>query len=214
MSAANSHHTNPHLLVDMDGTLVDSTAVVESTWQAFAARHGLDAAEVIAFAHGRPTSATTHHFLADEELAAHEASTLQQLEEEAVDGIVEVPGAASFITSLDPQAWVLVTSAGRTLATNRMGIAGVPVPPHCVFAEDITHGKPDPQPYLLGAERLGVAARDCIALEDSPAGVRSAAAAGARVVVVGQLTDFDGEFPRIPDFRGLTLDALARLARG
>ncbi|MEL4359003.1 MULTISPECIES: HAD-IA family hydrolase [unclassified Luteococcus] len=201
------------LLIDMDGTLVDSTAVVEQTWTDFCARHGLDPAEVIAYAHGRPSTDTTHHFLADPGLAQRENDRIVAHETHVTEGITAMPGAVDFIAALPRDTWALVTSANRELATNRLGVAGIPLPDACVFSEDITRGKPDPQPYLLAAERLGVEIADCVVLEDSDAGIRSGMASGATTVVVGALDRFDDQLLRIPDFHRVTPAVLfARLA--
>lgn len=198
--------TSPHdiveaLLLDMDGTLVDSTAVVERTWADFSARHGLDLTTVLAYAHGRPTASTTAHFLDDPVLAAHEAARLAALEEDTVDGIVEVPGAAALVASLPPDRWAVVTSAGRRLAERRLAAAGVARPAVMVTADDVTRPKPDPEGFLLAARRLGVPAHACAALEDSDAGVRAAVASGARTVVVGTLATYDETLERVLDLR-------------
>lgn len=212
--AAPGTDDRPCLLIDMDGMLVDSTALVESTWTDFAALHGLDAAEVIDFAHGRPTGATVAHFLTDPDLAQRETASLRAHEEGTSEGVVEIPGAAAFLTTVPAGRWALVTSASRLLATNRMLAAGLEPPETGIYSDDITAGKPDPQSYLLGAERLGVVPGDCVALEDSRAGIASALAAGAHVLVVGDVADHDGELPRVPDLRGLTYDDVVRLALG
>ena len=203
---------DPRLLIDMDGTLVDSTVLVEATWTDFASRYGLDAAEVIRFAHGRPIGATVARFLSDPVLVERETASLRTHEEGTSEGVVEVPGAAALLATVPADRWALVTSASRLLAFNRMRTAGLEPPETGVFSDDITAGKPDPQPYLLGAKLLGVPPADCVALEDSRAGIASAVAAGARVIVVGGVTDHDGELPRVPDLRGLTYDAVVRLA--
>ena len=207
-------HQDPCLHIDMDGTLVDSTALVESTWTDFASRYDLDAAEVISFAHGRPTGATVARFLSDPVLVERETASLRAHEEGTSEGVVEVPGAAAFLATVPAGRWALVTSASRLLATSRMRAAGLEAPETGVFSDDITAGKPDPQPYLLGAELLGVPPAACVALEDSRAGIASAVAAGARVLVVGDVTDHDGQLPRVPDLRGLTYDDVVRMALG
>lgn len=193
----------PTFLIDMDGTLVDSTAVVERAWREMAARHGLDADEIIAFRHGRPTGPTTSHFLPDAAVAEAEERHIDEFEEHTVEGIVEIPA----------EDWALVTSAGATLATKRMVAAGLELPRTCVFADDIGHGKPHPEPYLLAAERMGRGTSECIVLEDSDAGVESALAAGCGVIVVGQLTRFDDALPRVPDLRDATPASLSALVR-
>lgn len=190
------------LLFDMDGTLVDSTAVVERTWADFSARHGLDVEEVLAYAHGRPTASTTAHFLDDAEEAVQEAARLAALEEVTVDGIVEVPGAAALVSGLPEDRWAVVTSAGRRLAERRLDAAGVPRPAVLVTADDVARPKPDPEGYLLAARLLGVSADACIAFEDSDAGVRAAVASGARTVVVGTLSSHDGTLQRVVDLSG------------
>jgi HAD superfamily hydrolase (TIGR01509 family) len=174
------------LLFDMDGTLVDSTAVVERTWGAFADRHGVDLSRILAFSHGRRTEETVAAFAPVG--VDIEAETRRLVEREVVEteGIVAVAGAAELLTSLPRGSWALVTSASRALAEARMAAAGLPVPPVLVSAGDVTSGKPSPEGYLTAAERLGVAPEEAIVLEDAEAGLLAAVASGARTLVVGE----------------------------
>lgn len=190
------------LLFDMDGTLVDSTALVEAIWNDFAELHHLDIGEVLDFAHGRPTGATVHRFLSDPELAARETARLVAYEESTTEGVREVPGAAALIAALPRASWAVVTSASRVLATNRMAAAGIPLPELLVSADDITRGKPDPQGYLLAAEALGVDIASTVVFEDSAAGIQAGRASGARTVAIGCLAAVDGDLDRFEDFRG------------
>lgn len=176
-------------LFDMDGTLVDSTAVVESVWTAFAGRHGVDASALLAYAHGRQAVDTVAHFLpalTDDERADLVGALVAE-EVTRTDGIVEIPGAVALLQRLvaDGAPVAVVTSAPRELAVARLLAAGVPVPEVLVAAEDVTHGKPDPEGYLRAAELLGVPIEDCVVFEDAEAGIAAAVASGARVVVVG-----------------------------
>ncbi|MDN3477167.1 HAD-IA family hydrolase [Curtobacterium sp. APC 4022] len=201
------------VLFDMDGTLVDSTAIVEGAWSRFGAEQDLDPQTILGFSHGRQTIDTIRHFLPD--LAPDEqrrvALELVNDEVENTDGIIEVPGAGAFVRRLlaagVPVA--LVTSAPRDLAVNRMRAADVPVPDAVVAADDVEHGKPHPDGYLRGAALLGVAAEDCLAFEDAPAGLEAALASGATTVAVGTLAsaDLPADLVRITGYDGVTVTA-------
>ena len=199
-------------LFDMDGTIVDSHAVVEAVWSDFGRRHGLDPAEILAYAHGRQAADTVAHFLPDlpAERRAELVAGLVAEELTRTDGIVEVPGASALLTAL-AEAGVpvaIVTSAPRELAVVRLEAAGVPLPEVLVAAEDVSRGKPDPQGFLLAAERLGVPIARCVVFEDAEAGLVAAVASGGRVVVVGghssattdgleRLRDYTGDVPGV-----------------
>lgn len=173
------------LLFDMDGTLVDSTAVVERTWRSFAGRHGLDLARILAVSHGRRTEETVAEFAPAGVDVEAETRRLVAQEVSDTDGIVAVSGAAQLLASLPTGSWALVTSAGRALAEARMAAAGLPVPPVLVSADDVTAGKPSPEGYLTAADRLGVASEQTVVFEDAEAGLLAAVASGARTLVVG-----------------------------
>lgn len=198
-------------LFDMDGTLVDSTAVVEEAWSRFGATHGIDPVEILAFSHGRQTIDTVRRFLPDlpEDEQRDIVDAMIAAEIAYVDGIVEVPGAGAFVQRLlDLGAPVaLVTSAPRELAVERMTAAGVPVPEALVPSEDAERSKPHPEGYLRGAALLGVPAEQCLAFEDAPAGVEAALASGATTVVVGDLeASVTAGLPRIAGYTGLTVE--------
>jgi sugar-phosphatase len=194
-------------LFDMDGTLVDSTAVVETIWRDFCRQHGVDEAVLVPWAHGRRTPDTVRHFLPDmpdDEVDAI-ATDLEGREQQTMAGIVEIPGARDLLVSLD-LPWAVVTSASRELAVRRMVAAGLPLPEVLVPADEIEHGKPHPAGYLRAAELLSVAPPDCVVFEDAEPGVHSALATGARVVVVGGLdSPGTGGLDRVPDLRDVRL---------
>ena len=171
-------------LFDMDGTLVDSTAVVENEWHRFSNQFGLDAREVIAYAHGRQTLDTVVHFIGDNDEARAAAEELDARELIILDGIVAIAGAETLLSRLPDDRWALVTSASRQLAENRMRAAGLPLPAVMICAEDVRDGKPSPEGYLKAAEQLGYSAGECLVLEDAAAGIRAGNASGARVIAV------------------------------
>lgn len=190
----------------MDGTLVDSTAVVEAGWGGFAERYGLDLAAVLAHAHGRPTRETVRAFAppyADLETIVRE---FEEQELVRVQGVVEVPGAAAFVASVPSDSIAIVTSAPADLLQVRMEAAAVGLPRMLVVSTDVERGKPAPDPYLRAAQLLGVAPQDALVFEDSDAGIRSALAAGMQTVVVGSYRGPAAEgLPAIRDFEHVSV---------
>jgi len=168
------------LLFDLDGVLIDSTPAVTRVWSQWAAEHGFDPAEVTRQAHGRPSIATIRDFLPDADAEA-ENNKVERAELNDLAGVVPLPGATELLTALPAGCWNVVTSCTRALAEVRLRAAGLPVPPSMITASDVTRGKPDPEPYLKGAARLGLPAAECLVLEDVPAGIRAGKSAGARV---------------------------------
>ncbi|MFF3071052.1 HAD-IA family hydrolase [Kitasatospora sp. NPDC057936] len=187
MPAAPVRLTARALLLDMDGTLVDSDAVVERCWRRWAAVHGLDPAAVLAVAHGRQGHATMAELLPGRPVEENLADNRRMLAAERADtdGVVPVPGAPAFLAALAGLPHALVTSADEPLARVRMAAAGLPLPGVLVTAESVGASKPDPEGFLKGAATLGFPPADCLAFEDSGAGIAAARAAGLRVVGIG-----------------------------
>jgi sugar-phosphatase len=171
------------LLFDMDGVLVDSTPAVARVWTGWARKHGLDPETVVKMAHGRPSIATIRELLPHTD---HEADDrkVERLEIEDVAGIVALPGAIELLRALPASRYAIVTSATRSLAEVRLRAAGIAVPENLVTARDVKRGKPNPDPYVMGAKLLGVRPTECVVIEDAPSGVRAGKAAGARVVAL------------------------------
>jgi mannitol-1-/sugar-/sorbitol-6-phosphatase len=196
------------LLFDMDGTLVDSTASVERAWGRFAGRHGLEASAILAVAHGRPTIEVVAEFAPHGVDVVAETDRIEAEEIDRTDGISEIPGSAALLSGLDRDRWAVVTSATRALTVRRLAAVGIPLPKILVAADDVTRGKPHPQPYMLAAKALGFDAAEAVVFEDAPAGLASARAAGAATVVVG---DYKGEasegLPRVPDMLSVSVSA-------
>ncbi|WP_405672235.1 HAD family hydrolase [Streptomyces sp. NBC_01530] len=179
------------LLLDMDGTLVNSDAVVERCWRRWSERHGLDAAEVMKVVHGRQGHASMALLLPDRPMEHNLADNARMLAEETadMDGVVAIPGAPEFLASLCGVPHALVTSADVPLSTARMAAAGLELPDVRVTAESVGASKPDPEGFLKGAAELGVDPADCIVFEDSAAGIQAGRSAGMRVVGVGARAD-------------------------
>jgi sugar-phosphatase len=171
------------ILFDLDGVLIDSTEAVTRHWQEWAQRHGLDIDAIMQVAHGRRTLETMRlvapHLASEQEVERFTAA-------EVVDrqGVVVIDGALGLLQSLPPDAWTIVTSGSRDLASARLRNCGLPAPAVMVTADDVVNGKPHPEPYLLGARLLGLPAEQCVVIEDAPAGLAAASAAGMRSVGV------------------------------
>lgn len=172
------------LLFDLDGTLIDSLHAVDRSWATWALRHGLDPAEVLPQVHGRRSIETIRVLLPEADAEA-ENLVLRQIESSDTRGVSALPGALELLTMLPAHRWGVVTSGTSDVAIARLSATGLPVPPAAVFGEDVSFGKPHPEPYLLGATYLGVDPKDIVAFEDTAAGLQSIIAAGMRAVSVG-----------------------------
>src|SRR5262245_40089527 len=177
------------VLFDLDGVLVDSTPAVARVWSWWAKRYGFDPDETVRIAHGRPSIATIRELLPN---ANHEAENreVERREMEDVEGVIPLPGALELLTTLPSDRWAIVTSCTKQLAYVRIRAARLPEPKFIVTSDDITRGKPDPEPFVKGAKALSFAPSECVVIEDAPAGIRAGKAAQACVVAL-QTTDHD-----------------------
>src|SRR5215203_466502 len=171
------------ILFDLDGVLADSTPSVIRAWSAWARRVGLDPEELLPKVHGRRAIETIRAARPDLDAEA-ELATLVADEATDNDDTHEIPGAGAFVRALPPEAWAIVTSGLRPVATARLVAAGIPRPRIMITAESIERGKPNPECYLKGAEALGVRPEDCVVVEDAPIGAEAARAAGMRLVAL------------------------------
>ena len=172
-------------LIDLDGTLVASQDAQTRVWSAWARMRGVDVRPLLA-AHGMTHTGKIRRYAPHLDALA-EAALVEAMEIADTDGVIALPGAAQLLGS----GWLMavVTSATRRLANVRLAAAGLVPPGVMVCAEDVTHGKPHPEPFRRGADLLGVPPRRCVAFEDAPAGVAAAVAAGAYVVAVTSTVD-------------------------
>jgi mannitol-1-/sugar-/sorbitol-6-phosphatase len=169
------------ILFDLDGVLVDSTRAVDREWREWAARKGVDGDAVMAVAHGVRTIEVIRR-VAPHLDAEVEAAAIENHEAHDQRGVTVMPGAADLLNSIPAERWGVVTSGSRLLAQNRLRYCGLPVPDVLVTSDDVTNGKPHPEPYLLGAQRMGFRPEECLVIEDAPAGIQSARAAGMSVI--------------------------------
>jgi mannitol-1-/sugar-/sorbitol-6-phosphatase len=178
--------TGDALLIDLDGTLVDSHASIAAGWGAWARRYDVDLATVLDIMPGRNATSVMREVRPDlpESVLAQEYGRLLASEIADAGSVTAMPGARELLDSLPGDRWGLVTSSTRELAEARLKAAGLPVPEVLIGGEAVAVGKPDPAGYLAAAEWLGVAPDRSLVIEDAPAGVAAALAAGMTVIAL------------------------------
>lgn len=172
------------ILFDLDGVLVDSLSLIERILREWAAEHGLDGDKAVALSHGR-RDIDVVRVIAPHLNAEAESRRIVECEEQDLDGLTATRGAARLLSALPADAWAIVTSGTRAVAQGRLAAARLPQPKILVAADDIQHGKPHPEGYLTAAALLGATPARCIVVEDAPAGVRAAYAAGMQCIGIG-----------------------------
>ncbi len=202
------------IVFDLDGVLVDSTALVEQQWRRWASARGLRPEPFLRVCHGRRAVETIR--LAAPQLDAEAEVAAFKPEPEVVEAaqvIRPVAGAARLLAALPPRTWGVATSGPRAAASARLRRAGLPVPAVLVCAEDVAKGKPSPDVYLKAARDLNIPPTACLVLEDAPAGVDAARAAGMAVVGVAT-THRPHQLPADACTHDLTGVHLGRIDRG
>lgn len=202
-------HTFAAVLFDLDGVLIDSQAAIRRRWEWWAEQHNIPFEDVEAVFHGRPMAEVV------EAVAPHldvetEKERMARFTEDDAAGLTAFEDAASLLHRLPDERWTIATSGRRRTATTRMRQTNLPIPDTLVTADDVAHGKPAPDPYRLAAKRLGVAPARCLAIEDAPAGIRSAQRAGATVVAIASTSSPDALTAAtavLPHLRALQIDA-------
>ncbi len=204
------------ILFDLDGVLLDSTGSVERQWRIWAREQGIDVEKTMAVAHGvraiEVIRAVAPHLDAEAEVRK-----LESREAADRDGVAVMPGAAELVRAIPAGLWCVVTSGTRHLASTRLRLAGIPVPDVMITADDVTNGKPHPEPYLKGAELLGVNPAECLVIEDAPAGIQSAHGCGMKVIALtstypaSALSEADAVIPRLERIQ-VAVDGARKLA--
>jgi len=169
------------VLFDLDGVLVDSTRSVERQWRLWAEEHNIDPEKILEIAHGRRTVEVIQ-LLAPHLQLETEVRRVEEREPDDTGGVAVMPGAAGLLKAIPEGLWAVVTSGTTHLATSRLRHANLPVPKVLVSADEVKEGKPHPEPYLMGARLLGRQAADCLVIEDAPAGIEAAHAAGMKAI--------------------------------
>ena len=160
---------------------MDSTGSVTRQWRRWAEEQNLDPDKVVEIAHGVRTIEIVRR-LAPQLDAQAETLRLEKREADDQEGVSVMAGAADLLRSIPEGRWCVVTSGTRYLATARLQLGNLPMPKVLVSADDVSMGKPHPEPYLMGARLLGVNPTECLVIEDAPAGIRAAHAGEMKAI--------------------------------
>jgi sugar-phosphatase len=169
------------ILFDMDGILISSLGSVERSWTAWARMRGIEPERALSVAHGRRAIDTVKFLRPDLDSEA-ELKVIEDLEVADNEGLHVLPGVLDLLAALPAARWTVVTSATERLARVRMAAGGLPVPARMITANQVTRGKPNPEPFLAGAALLGFKPEMCVVFEDSSSGAQAGRAAGCTVV--------------------------------
>jgi sugar-phosphatase len=175
------------LLLDLDGTLVDSSTAVESAWHWAAEQLDVPFGQIAPFVHGIPAEQALELAIPgiDDATKTRIAGEILSRQAESSAAVAPTPGALRFLDSLPAGSWAVVTSGSVRLAESSILKAGLPEPPILITADDVQTGKPDPEPFMRAMGVLDVSPDECLVIEDSPHGIASGLAAGIRVLAVG-----------------------------
>ncbi|WP_019616937.1 HAD-IA family hydrolase [Psychromonas ossibalaenae] len=172
-----------NFIFDVDATLVDTEVVIENIWKIWSEAAGVEFSEIQRHIHGRKIGETLS--LVNASFANIEQEELvKKIASQQMTKATPIPGALDFIEQLVFDSWAIATSGPLEVARTSLTASGFVLPEVMVCAEDVERGKPDPMPFLLAAERLGVQPNECVVFEDSPAGVKSAKEAGCFTIAL------------------------------
>jgi sugar-phosphatase len=194
------------LLFDMDGVLVSSIGAVNRCWRQWANEFDVPNADAFEVPHGVRAIDIVRMLKPDwdEQQVSAGLRHIEDLEMLDTGDLRVLPGVKALLESLPLERWAIVTSATWRLLVGRLEAAGLPLPERLISGDMVERGKPDPEPYRRGAERLGLTPAECVVVEDAPSGVGAGLAAGCRVLAV--LTTHAAEQVAEATWRVRTLD--------
>lgn len=171
------------IIFDLDGVLVNSTEVIERHWRNWATKHGIDPAESLHAILGL-TTAEGIRLVAPHLDAEVEADKIDSAEAKDTEGVIAYAGVKDLLDLIPTGWWGIATSGSRDTAVARLRTADLQIPGVLISADEVTRGKPDPEPYLLAAVEMEIPPEHCLVIEDSAGGVRAGLAAGMQVIGV------------------------------
>ncbi|WP_108650852.1 HAD-IA family hydrolase [Dongshaea marina] len=170
-------------IFDVDATLVDTTTVINNIWKSWATKKNIGFELVYPHIHGRKVNETLKAIDPRYENICEETE-IKIIAREQMSSARAIDGALDFVSSIPLSKWAIATSGPRAIATTSLKASGFPAPSNMICGEDVCKGKPDPEPFTRAADLLGVSPKECVAFEDSPAGVKSAKSAGCFTIAL------------------------------
>jgi len=195
----------------MDGILISSLGSVERSWTKWAEMRGVDPEHACRIAHGCRAIETVAKLRPDLDSEA-ELKIIEDIEVADNEGLTVLPGVPELLSRLPGERWTVVTSATERLARVRMAVGGLAVPQRLVTANQVTRGKPHPEPFLAGAALLGFAPEECVVFEDSSSGAMAGRAAGCTVIATTfshSIESLEAAQYLVTDLTGIRVNALA-----
>ena len=210
------------VLFDLDGTLIDSKASHILSWKELFRRHGYPVGEEDILQAFGQTSLFTVRTLVPAEQDENRIATLANEKEELYRDIIRddltlMPGARELLVALRCANYGIALATSAPPENVGMVLGALEIAPFfdaIVGEQDITRSKPDPEIFILAAQRLGVRPIHCLVFEDSPSGVRAATAAQMTCVALTtgyQPKDLPGATLWIEDFRGIDVPTIESL---
>lgn len=194
------------LLFDNDGVLVDSHEAALEAWAQWSREFAPDFNWDVPENAGRRAEDKVREQV-EASLVDAAIDRINELEQLSAHLTLALPGAVELLAALKPGTWTVCTSANPNLGRARLAAAGLPIPTQLVTSHDVERGKPHPDPYLLGAQRLGFDPADCVVFEDAAAGADAGIAAGVGLVVGVSERALESEADIVVrDLRGITFD--------
>lgn len=203
-------HEFDAILFDNDGTITNSTPGVMTAWRQFAKEYDFDGEHAIVATHGQRLVDSMRKYCRLEDDHEKLLAEVRRFEEAVIAGGPEpLPGVPELIAQIrkdaptDRHGWAIVTSATRWYAQHTLERIGLGVPEELVTSEDVTHGKPHPEPYIVGAKKCSVPEADfskVLVVEDAESGVASGRAAGMKVLALLTTTPREALVALDPDW--------------